>query len=148
MQPVRGQCRAQYPVERTMSIQEVKRCASTLALALGIASAPRAAGVEPKEPASLQLKPKSAIAISAPSRNYAPFVVAAFPAPELDLLPHSDLRQVPSRSSCDSVGVLCCDPATGRLGLRAARNLMPDLPGLTRENISLNRHWIVLRYSF
>jgi hypothetical protein len=119
----------------------------SFALALGIASAPKAAAVESKEPAPLQLKPKSAIAIPAPSRN-CPFVVAASPGPELDLLPRKILRRDPSPSSCDPVSALCYNRASGHLDFRPARNLMPDLHGLTRETISVNRHGIIFRYSF
>jgi hypothetical protein len=120
----------------------------SVALSLGIASAPKVAAVEPRESVPLQLKPKSAIATSAPSRNYAPFVLAASPAPELDLLPRNTLRRDPSRSSCESGGTLCYNPASGQIDFQPARTLMPDLPGLTRESISVNRHRIILRYSF
>jgi hypothetical protein len=119
----------------------------SVALSLGIASAPRAAFVEPREPAPLQLKPKSAISIAAPSPSYAPFVLTASPVPELDLLPRT-FREDPSRSSCDSGFALCYSPGSGHIDFLLARNLMPDFPGLRRENISVNRHWIVLRYSF
>jgi hypothetical protein len=121
----------------------------SVALSLGIAVAPKAAAVEPRESVPLQLKPKSAIAASAPSRNYAPFVRAASPAPELDLLPRNTLRRDrPNRSSCESGGTLCYNPASGQIDFQPARSLMPDLPGLTRESISVNRHRIILRYSF
>jgi hypothetical protein len=120
----------------------------SVALSLGIASAPKAASVEPREPVPLQLKPKSAIAVSAPSPHYAPFVLAASPAPELDLLPRSTLREDPSRASCDSGRALCYNPASGQIDFQPARILMPDLPGLTRESISVNRHRILFRYSF
>jgi hypothetical protein len=122
------------------------RC--VLLLALGLASVSKAAAVEHKEPVSLQLKPKSEIAIAVPSRNYAPFVLAASPAPEIDLLPRNAFPQDPRHSSCDPGRTLCYDPASGQLGFRPARDLMPDIPGLTRENISVNRRWIVFRYSF
>jgi hypothetical protein len=130
---------------RVFRLGETK-CA--LLLAVGLASVPKAAAIEHKEPAPLQLKPKSAIVTAVPSPTYAPFLLAASPAPELDLLPAHALRQDPGRSSCDSGSALCYDPASGQLGFRPARNLMPDIPGLTRENISVNRRWIVLRYSF
>jgi hypothetical protein len=118
-----------------------------LALVLGIAAAPKAAAVESKV-APLQLKPKSAIATSAPSHNYAPFVAPAWTEPELDLLPRRDLRQDQSRSSCNSERALCYDATSGRIELRPARNLMPEIPGLQRDTISVKRDRIVFRYTF
>jgi hypothetical protein len=119
-----------------------------LLLGLDIASAPKAVAAEPREPMPLQVTPKSGIAISAPSHSWAPFVLAASPAPELALLPPNTLRQDPGRSSCGSGRALCYNPASGQIDFRPARDLMPDLPGLTRENISVNRHGIIFRYSF
>jgi hypothetical protein len=119
-----------------------------VALSLGIASAPKAAAVEPRESMALRLKPKSAISMSAPSPSYAPFVLSASPAPELNLLPRNTLRQDPSRPSCDPGRALCYDSSSRQIDFGLARNLMPDLPGLKRENISVSRHWIVMRYSF
>ena len=120
----------------------------SVALSLGIASAPRAAAVEPREAVPLRLKPKAAISISVPSPTYAPFVLSASPAPELDLLPGNALRQDQSRPSCDSGRAPCYNSASRQIDFGLARNLMPELPGLRRENISVSRHWIVLRYSF
>lgn len=114
-----------------------------IALALGLAAAPKVAAVETKPP--LQLRPKTALVAAAP-HNYAPFV-APSAEPVLDLLPH-DLRQDQSRSSCNSDRALCYDPNSGRIVYKPARALMPDLPGLQRENISVKRDKIVLRYSF
>jgi hypothetical protein len=120
-----------------------------LAVVLGIAAAPKTAAVE-SAPAPLQLKPKSAIATSASavSHNSAPFVAPLAGEPELDLLPRRDLRHDQSRSSCNSERAVCYDTATGRIEFRPARNLMPDLPGLQRETISVKRDRIVFRYSF
>ena len=60
-----------------------------------------------------------------------------------------DLRgEQQSRSSCNSDRSLCYDAASGRIVYKPARALMPDIPGLTRENISVKRDRIVLRYSF
>jgi hypothetical protein len=122
-----------------------------LALVLGIAAAPKAAAVE-SVPAPLQLKPKSKIALttsaSAAAHSSAPFVAPLASEPELDLLPRRDLRQDQSRSSCNSERAVCYDPSSGRIEFRPARNLMPDLPGLQRETISVKRDRIVFRYSF
>jgi hypothetical protein len=117
-----------------------------LALALGIAAAPKAVAADAKtEP--LQLKPKTAISNAAVNHNYAPFITPAS-EPELDLLPRRDLRQDQSRSSCNSDRAVCYDAASGRIEFRPARNLMPELPGLQRETISVKRDRIVFRYSF
>jgi hypothetical protein len=115
-----------------------------IALALGIAAAPKVAAVEPKEP--LQLQPKAALATSAPTHADAPFVMPI--GEPLDLQPPRDLRQDQSRSSCNGERDLCYDPGSGRIVYKPARSFMPDIPGLQRENISVKRDRIVLRYSF
>lgn len=116
-----------------------------LALAVGLATAPKVAAVETKPP--LQLRPKAALVTPAP-HNYAPFVNPVA-EPELDLLPRlRDPRQDQSRSSCNSDRALCYDPNSGRIVYKPARQFMPELPGLQRENISVKRDKIVLRYSF
>jgi hypothetical protein len=68
--------------------------------------------------------------------------------PELDLLPRRDERLEQSRSSCSGDRSLCYDPGSGRIVYKPARMLMPDIPGLQRENISVKRDRVVLRYSF
>jgi len=115
-----------------------------LALAAGLAAAPKVAAVETKPP--LQLRLKAALVAAAP-HNYAPFVNPVG-EPEIELLPRRDLRQDQSRSSCHSDRALCYDPNSGRIVYKPARQLMPDIPGLQRENISVKRDKIVLRYSF
>jgi hypothetical protein len=115
-----------------------------LALVLGLAAAPKVAAVETKQP--LQLRPKAALVAAAPQHSYAPFVAPA-DEPVLDLMPR-DLRQDQSRSSCNSDRALCYDPTSGRIVYKPSRQLMPEIPGLQRENISVKRDKIVLRYSF
>jgi hypothetical protein len=118
-----------------------------LALAMGIAAAPQVAtGTDAKAAQPLQLKPKAALSTTVP-HNYAPFVSPSA-EPELDLLPRRDERLEQSRSSCSSDRALCYDPHSGRIVYKPARMLMPDIPGLQRENISVKRDRIVLRYSF
>jgi hypothetical protein len=46
------------------------------------------------------------------------------------------------------LATLCYDAGDRRLVYKPARNFMPDLPGLTRENISFRRDRIVFRYTF
>jgi hypothetical protein len=117
-----------------------------LAVAFGVAAVPgnaRAADTKPQPP--LQLRPKAAI--STATHNSAPFVIPAA-EPELDLLPRRDERLEQSRSSCTSDRSLCYDPNSGRIVYKPARMLMPDIPGLQRENISVKMDRIVLRYTF
>jgi hypothetical protein len=125
-----------------------------LALALGIAAAPRNAGAD-AAPKALELRPKAALALAmtvttttTTAHTYAPFVLPMTGEPELDLLPRRDDRQEASRSSCSGERSLCYDPGSGRIIYKPARNFMPDIPGLQRENISVKRDRIVLRYSF
>lgn len=118
-----------------------------LALALGIAVVPRNAGAGEPVQKALELKPKAALATTI-AHSYAPFVAPMSGEPELDFLPRRDERQEASRSSCSGERALCYDPGSGRIVYKPARNYMPDLPGLQRENISVKRDRIVLRYSF
>jgi len=119
-----------------------------LVVAIGIAAAAAggAGAAEDKPSPPLQLKPKAAISTIS-SHNSAPFVMPA-PEPELDLLPRRDSRLEQSHSSCSGERSLCYDPNSGRIVYKPARALMPDIPGLQRENISVKRDRIVFRYSF
>lgn len=120
-----------------------------IALALAVTSAPAGAS-EPATHAPLQLRPKSAIATMTmtPNHKQAPFVLPLTSAPDPDFMPPVDHRLEQSRSSCGSDRSLCYDAASGRIVYKPARALMPDIPGLQRENISVKRDRIVLRYSF
>ena len=119
-----------------------------LATVIALAAAPAAAidGV-PAQKSPLQLRPKSGVAILTPSHNNAPFV-SPLGEPEPQLIPRHDTRLEQSRSSCNGERSLCYDQESGRIVYKPARNFMPDLPGLTRENISVRRDRITLRYSF
>ena len=119
-----------------------------LAVALALAAAPASAvDSGPAQKGPLQLRPKSGVATLAPSHNNAPFV-APLGEPEPQLFAHHDARLEQSRSSCSGERSLCYDQESGRIVYKPARNFMPDLPGLTRENISVKRDRITLRYSF
>ncbi|MGZ5032236.1 MAG: hypothetical protein ACXWAC_03475 [Usitatibacter sp.] len=118
-----------------------------LALVPGIAAALNAGAAEP-DVRTLQLRPKAALATSMATHQNAPFVMPLPGGPGLDLLPRHNDHQEGSRSSCSRAGSLCYDPASGHIVFKPARALMPDLPGLQRENISVRRDRIVLRYSF
>jgi hypothetical protein len=97
--------------------------------------------------ANLQLRPKAALPQPAKTHRFAPFV-APLDEPDLDLLPRADPRNEASRSSCSGESALCYDPGSGRIVYKPARALMPDLPGLQPENISVKRDRITFRYSF
>lgn len=117
-----------------------------LALALGVAAAPSGEAAESKTQA-LVLKPKSAM-VAQHSHRHAPFVTPASSDLELELLPRRDQRQEAMRSSCSGERSLCYDPGSGRIVYKPAREFMPEIPGLQRENISVKRDRIVFRYSF
>jgi hypothetical protein len=114
-----------------------------LALMLLAFAVPRAVA----EDAPLQLKSKSAIATVVPHRS-APFVQPLGEPEAEPMIPRRDLRQDQSRSSCESGRDLCYDAQSGRIVYKPARQLMPDIPGLQAENISLKRDRIVFKYSF
>jgi hypothetical protein len=116
-----------------------------VALAVAMSTPSPAEAVEAKAPV-LQLRPKAALAGTL-SHQYAPFVSPSA-EPDLDLVPRRDPRRESSRSSCEGDRSLCYDAGSGRIVYKPARQLMPDLPGLQRENISVKRDRIVLRYSF
>ena len=120
---------------------------AAIAFTVALASAPAGASdvAAPKPP--LQLKPKAAIATMTPTHRFAPFVMP-LSEPDPEMLPRRDERLEQSRSSCSGDRSLCYDPNSGRIVYKPARALMPDIPGLQRENISVKRDRIVLRYSF
>ena len=117
-----------------------------LVVAMAIAVSPNALASDAKP---LQLKvPKAALTANARNQPNAPFAMPVGGEPELALVTHHHARQEQSRSSCSSDSALCYDAASARIVYKPARNLMPDLPGFTRENISVKRDRIVFRYSF
>jgi hypothetical protein len=118
---------------------------SVLVAAIAIVALSDFARAADTKAAPLQLKPKAALAVA--THNSAPFVIPSS-EPELDLLPRRDERLEQSRSSCSGERSLCYDPSSGRVVYKPARVLMPDIPGLQRENISVKRDRIVLRYTF
>jgi hypothetical protein len=120
---------------------------AAIALTLALAASPAGAS-DATTQAPLQLRPKSAIVTAMPNHREAPFVLPPSSAPEPHLVPHVDERLEQSRSSCRSDRSLCYDAASGRIVYKPARALMPDIPGLQRENISVKRDKIVLRYTF
>jgi len=117
-----------------------------LVLVMAFATAPQGEAAEAPRPV-LQLKPKAAIVSTLSERN-APFAAVPSAEPAIELLQRADPRDEASRSSCSGERSLCYDPGSGRIVYKPARNFMPDLPGLRRENISVRRDRIVFRYSF
>ena len=120
---------------------------AAIAFTVVLAAAPAGATDVAAPKAPLQLKPKAAIATMTPTHRFAPFVMP-LSEPDPELLPRRDERLEQSRSSCSGDRSLCYDPNSGRIVYKPARALMPDIPGLQRENISVKRDRIVLRYSF
>ena len=116
-----------------------------VAIVLAASANPAAEAADGKSQ-PLQLRPKAALATTL-SHNYAPFV-APSPEPELELIPRRDAHRESSRSSCAGESSVCYDASSGRIVYKPARQLMPEIPGLQRENISIKRDRIVLRYSF
>ena len=126
---------------------------AVLALAFALIAAPASEASEPVAAPPLKLRSKAAISevLSAvPATTTAPFRAAREEEPGIELLPppQADLRLEASRSSCSGERSLCYDPRTGRIVYKPARALMPEIPGLRRENISVKRDRITLRYSF
>ena len=121
------------------------------ALALVLAAAPAAEANEAAEPAPpLKLRSKAAMAevLSARTRP-APFRAPILePEPDLAVPQPSDTRLEGQRWSCTGESSLCYDPGSRRIIYTPARALMPDIPGLRRENISLKRDRITFKYSF
>ena len=123
---------------------------ATLALAFTLAAAPAAEASDPMAPPQpLKLRSKAAVAeVLAPRSAPAPFREPVR-GPELDLLaPADDPRAESKHWSCDGERSLCYDPNSRRIIYKPARALMPEIPGLRRENISLRRDRITFKYSF
>ena len=124
-----------------------------LAFALALAAAPlaaRAAASGELGEKALRLVPKEAIASSAgiaSDHMHAPFLVSDEDPGDLDFVPHPESRRG-SPSSCRGDKTLCYDPSSGHIVYKPIRNFMPDIPGLQRENIAVNRHRILFKYSF
>ncbi len=116
-----------------------------LVVALALAASSK---VLANEAQPLQLKvPKSALATNLVTHSNAPFNTP-LGEPDLGLVPKHDARHEQSRSACSNTTTLCYDASENRIVYKPARNFMPELPGMTRENISVKRDRVVFRYSF
>jgi len=121
------------------------RTVSLLAVAVALAASPKAIANE-VQPLTLKVPKAALTAAPGPAQANAPFANPAA-APELVLAP-PPVQHAQSPSACSRLATLCYDAEDRRLVFKPARNFMPDLPGLTRENISVKRDRIVFRYSF
>jgi len=125
-----------------------------LALAIALSAAaptPGTAADNASSPAPLQLRPKAGIvALVAPGaavQKDAPFANPAS-QPDLNLSPQPSHAQEAAKPGCSKSASLCYEADTGRIVFKPARQFMPDIPGIQRENISLKRDRIIFRYSF
>ena len=118
--------------------------AALLAVGLALIVMPATASEEGR---ALQLKPKAAIA-SAVAHASAPYQLPLGEPQREPLFTPRDPRHEQSRSSCGSGRDLCYDQAAGRLVYKPARQLMPGLPGLAADSVSLKRDKIVFKYTF
>jgi hypothetical protein len=115
-----------------------------MALAVAMNSTPF---VFAEEGHSLLLRSKAAIETAAPHRS-APYVQPLGEPERAPLFAPRDVRQEQSRSSCASQRALCYDQESGHIVYKPARRLLPDIPGLSPDGISLKRDKIVLKYTF
>jgi hypothetical protein len=125
-----------------------------LALAIAMSAAAPTPGVAAdtaSAPSPLQLRPKAGIiALAAPGpavQKDAPFANPAS-QPDLNLTPQAGHVEEARKPGCSKQASVCYEADTGRIVFKPARQLMPDIPGLQRENISLKRDRIIFRYSF
>jgi hypothetical protein len=100
-----------------------------------------------QEHVGLKLQAKS-VQQSGTVAPFNPGVVDVSP-PFTQLAPPKALDREPIPGSCSiSGGALCYDYRTGRAVFTPARELMPDISGMRRENITLKRDKVTFSYSF
>lgn len=115
------------------------------AVSLAMLAATHAAANEAN---ALELKPKAALAAASspvPTHTAAPFTQSG--PQEVDFTPAPEARHM-ANSSCGLDRPVCYDMNSGHIVFKPARALMPEIPGLTRENISVKRDRIIFRYTF
>ena len=123
-----------------------------LAMAIAMTASVPTNGEAAEAPQQLQLRPKNGIVAlvsqpASPAAKEAPFANPAS-QPDLAVIVHSDVGQSQRKPGCTKEASLCYEADTGRIVFKPARQFMPDIPGLQRENISLKRDRIIFRYSF
>ena len=128
-----------------------------MAIAMSVSTPAPAAGNDANALSQpLQLRPKAGVAqVAGPGpavlAKVAPFVnngnPSAAPEPALELAsPKSQTAQ--PKPGCSKSASLCYEADSGRIVFKPARQFMPEIPGLQRENISIKRDRIIFRYSF
>ena len=125
----------------------------SLVLAAGLAAAAAAlpAGAEELSIHAKSLAAASAMALTpAPAKSFdAPFVAARPRDVVPELLLRQELEQRGPAAGCEaSASELCYDLKDARIVYKPARALMPSIPGLRAESISLRHDRVVLKYSF
>jgi hypothetical protein len=71
------------------------------------------------------------------------------PEPLVQLAPPKSLEREPIPGACSTSGdALCYDYKTGRAVFTPARELMPEISGMRRENLTLKRDKVTFNYSF
>jgi hypothetical protein len=71
------------------------------------------------------------------------------PAPLTQLVPPKNLDREPIPGACSTFGgALCYDDRTGLAVFTPARELMPSISGMRRENLTLKRGKVTFNYSF
>jgi hypothetical protein len=96
---------------------------------------------------ALHLRSKAAIDNAAPHHS-APFVQPLGEPEHAPLFTQHDTRHVESPSSCASQRALCYDSDSGHIVYKPARQLMPGIPGLQADGLSLKRDKLVFKYTF
>jgi hypothetical protein len=115
-----------------------------LSTSLALVAMPAASA---EDAATLQLRSKAAIAIAVPHRS-APYVQPLGEPEHAPLFTQHDARHAESPSSCASQRALCYDSESGHIVYKPARQLMPGIPGLHADGLSLKRDKLVFKYTF
>jgi len=100
-----------------------------------------------QEHLSLKLQAKSVLQPTIIVPFNAGFIDISAPLPQLAPPKNLDLEPIPGSCST-SGGTLCYDYRTGRAVFTPARELMPEINGMRRENLTLKRDKVTFNYSF
>ncbi|MEO8384871.1 MAG: hypothetical protein ABI583_06505, partial [Betaproteobacteria bacterium] len=68
-------------------------------------------------------------------------------ADDLAYVPPRNSEQIPN-GCAQNPGALCYDYRNGGAVYKPMRSLLPDLPGMTPQNLSIRRNKVVAQYSF
>lgn len=101
------------------------------------------------EEAGTALRAKALAAAAGASKEAPVHEAANRPDPYAELFKAPPVAADALRDSCDNAaGAVCYDANDRRLVYRDARKMMPGLPGLSPESVSVKRDRVTLRYSF